>query len=146
MRVIGLDIGEKRVGVAVSDPGRRVATPVTVLDAAQLARDVRPLTRIIDDYEARLIVVGLPLTLEGAEGPQAARVRSFADRLSGILAVPIRFADERLSSVEAGRRMREAGADERRQRGAKDMVAASIFLQSYLDSLNSARPGEGDET
>lgn len=146
MRVLGLDIGEKRVGVAISDPGGRVATPLTVLDTRQLLRDGRPLTRLIDDYEIERVVAGLPLTFEGTEGPQAARVRQTVERLLPALAVPVDFADERLSSAEARRRMREAGADSRAQRGSTDMVAAAVFLQAYLDArrvgLRESEPPE----
>ena len=79
-------------------------------------------------------VLGLPLNMDGSEGPQAARVRSAATRLAGFLRVPIEFADERLSSSQASKAMHEAGASSRDQRGRLDMVAASLFLQSYLDA------------
>ncbi len=134
MRVLGLDIGEKRIGVAVSDPSGTVATPLTVLDAPSVLGDGAALARIVEDYEAELLVAGLPVSLAGEEGPQAGRVRRAAERLAGLVGLPLAFADERLTSVEASRRMREAGADERRQRGSKDMVAAAILLQAYLDS------------
>lgn len=134
MRLIGLDIGEKRIGVAVSDPSGSVATPLTVLDAARTMGDGRDLIRIISDYEAEGLVVGLPLTMGGTEGPQATRARRVAERLSLLTNTRLIFCDERLSSAEASRRMREAGVSEKGQRGSKDMVAASIFLQSYLDS------------
>ncbi|MDZ4168849.1 MAG: Holliday junction resolvase RuvX [Coriobacteriia bacterium] len=132
-RLLGLDIGEKRIGVAVSDPGRRVATPLTVLDAARVRADARELIRLIDQYEASGLIVGLPLTLSGEEGPQARRVRESIGRLAQFLPVPVSFVDERLTSSEAGRRMREAGLTEKQQRGSKDMVAAAILLQAYLD-------------
>lgn len=134
MRVIGLDIGERRIGVAVSDPTGTVATPLAVLDAARVLGDGQELQRIVDDYEVAEAVVGLPLTLEGAEGPQAARIRQAVRRLETLVRIRFRFTDERLSSAEASRRMREAGANERTQRGSKDMVAASIFLQADLDA------------
>lgn len=134
MRILALDIGERRIGVAVSDPSRRVATPLTVLDARTLARDIAPLLRIVRDYEAGLLVVGLPLTLAGHEGPQAARVRSAGDGLGERLGIPVAYHDERLTSAEAERAMAEAGADSRARRGAVDMVAASVLLQAYLDS------------
>lgn len=134
MRVLGLDIGEKRIGVAVSDAEGGVAVPVEVIDAPQEYGEGRRLQRLITDYEVGLIVVGLPLSLDGSEGPQARRVRMLASRLAEHIDVPFEFVDERLSSAEAGRRMREAGASERAQRGSKDMVAAAIFLQAYLDA------------
>jgi putative holliday junction resolvase len=137
VRILALDIGEKRIGVAVSDPTGTVATPVSVVDAAKAMGDGSPLRRLAEDYEAELLVVGLPLSLDGTEGPQAARVRTAAARLAGFLRLPVEFADERLSSAEATRVMAEAGLDERRQRGSKDMVAAAVFLQSYLDSRST---------
>ena len=143
MRVLGLDIGEKRIGVAVSDPSGTVATPLTVLDAPSVLGDGVALVRIVEDYEAELLVAGLPVSLAGEEGPQAARVRRAAERLAGLVGLPLAFADERLTSVEASRRMREAGADERRQRGSKDMVAAAILLQAYLDSPAVIPPSSG---
>jgi len=133
VRVLGLDIGEKRIGVAVSDSNARVATPLAVIDSAAAQRDGRELARIVDDYEIELVVVGLPFTLEGQEGPQARRVRTIAGRLAAFLTVPLDFADERLSSSEAKQRMRESGETERTMRGSVDMVAASLFLQAYLD-------------
>lgn len=133
-RILGLDIGEKRIGVALSDPDRRVAMPHVVLDASSVLAHGRDLVRLVEDYEVGEVVVGLPLSLDGTPGPQARRVRNVAERLAGFLRVPVTYIDERLTSREAGRRMREAGLSERQQRGAKDMVAAAILLQAYLDS------------
>lgn len=134
MRILALDIGEKRIGVAISDPSGRVATPLVVIDTASATRDGRDLVRLVDDYEVESLLVGLPLSMDGSEGPQARRVRAQAERLARFVTVPITFADERLSSAEASRRMSEAGASERSQRGSVDMVAAAVFLQAYLDA------------
>lgn len=135
MRTIALDIGEKRIGIAVSDPAGRVATPVTVLDTATVLGDGRALRRLVDDYEAERAVVGLPLSLDGTEGPQARRTRTLAGRMAPWLPAEVVFVDERLSSAEAKRRMAETGASERDMRGSVDMVAAAVLLQGYLDSL-----------
>lgn len=143
MRVLGLDIGEVRVGVAVSDAEGRVASPLAVLDARALAADLRPLARLVADYEAEALVVGLPVTLGGDEGPQAASVRRTAERLSQALGLPVVYVDERLSSAQARRAMREAGVAERKQRGALDKVAAAVMLQAWLDGQRS--PREVDE-
>jgi len=137
MRMLGLDIGERRVGVAVSDPDGRVATPLKVLPAP-LSADISALKRILEDYEVEVAVVGLPLSMNGSEGPQARAVREEVARLSGSVRLEWRFYDERLSSVAAKRMMSDAGVDSRKQRGSVDMVAASIMLQSYLDSLMAA--------
>ncbi|MDO8848608.1 MAG: Holliday junction resolvase RuvX [Coriobacteriia bacterium] len=132
MRALGLDIGSVRVGVAVSDPAGAVASPVTVLDASDL--DSGRLARIVEDYEAEMLVVGLPLTLAGEEGPQAALVRDTAERLAARLGLPLAFADERNSSAEAKRAMRSAGMSDKQQRGMVDKVAAALVLQSWLDA------------
>jgi putative Holliday junction resolvase len=134
VRALGLDIGSVRIGVAVSDPAGVVASPVTVLDARELAGDIRPLSRLAQDYEAEVLVVGLPLTLGGEEGPQAATVREQASVLAARLGLPLAFADERNSSAEAKRVMRAAGLSEREQRGTLDKVAAAIVLQTWLDA------------
>lgn len=139
MRVLGLDIGERRVGVAVSDPGGRVATPVKVLQAP-LSADLSSFRRVLDDYEVEMIVVGLPLSMDGSEGPQAALVRKEVARLAKAVVVEWRFQDERLSPIAAQRMMAEAGADSRKRRGSVDMVAASIMLQTFLDTKESQDP------
>jgi len=145
VRVIALDIGEKRIGVAVSDPSGTVATPLAVVDTVLAVSNGDKLKRIVQDYEPELVVVGLPLSMDGTEGEQARRVRDTTKRLARFLPERVEFIDERLSSVEASRRMREAGHDTRQQRGSVDMVAASIFLQEYLDA-RAASESKGDCT
>ena len=141
MRVLGLDIGEKRIGVAVSDPSGSVATPLAVLDARRALGDGQELARLVADYDVELLVAGLPLSLDGSEGPQALRVRSAAQRLAGLVSLPLEFADERLSSTEARRTMTDAGVTDRDKRGSIDMVAAAIFLQTYLDACRETTTG-----
>jgi putative Holliday junction resolvase len=143
VRILGLDIGEKRIGVAVSDPSGTVATPLAVIDARKAMGDGRELSRLVADYEAELLVAGLPLSLDGSEGPQAARVRAAAERLAKLVSLPVEFADERLSSTAARRAMTEAGVSDRDKRGSIDMVAAAIFLQSYLDAGRNSGAGPG---
>ena len=143
MRVLGLDIGETRVGVAVSDAEGRVATPLTVLDARSLEADATPIARLVEEYEAGMLVVGVPLTLGGDEGPQARDVRVRAERLSVTVGVPAAYWDERLSTAEARRAMREAGLTEREQRGALDKVAAALILQGWLDAKHGAAKEDG---
>jgi putative Holliday junction resolvase len=133
VRVLGLDIGEKRIGVAVSDRDAHVATPLVVLDARRTLADAVELRRILEDYEIGTIVAGLPLSLDGTVGPQAGRVARDVERLSVLIGRDIETIDERLTSAEAKRRMRETGASERVARGSIDMVAAAILLQTYLD-------------
>ena len=138
MRIFGLDIGETRIGVAVSDPTGSVATPLAVIDARKALGDGQELRRLAQDYEVELLVAGLPLSLDGGEGPQAVRVRGAAERLAAFTGLPLEFTDERLSSTEARRSMTAAGVSDRDKRGSVDMVAAAIFLQSYLDARRGA--------
>lgn len=129
-----MDIGEVRVGIAISDPGERVASPVTVLPSAEVKSCAKSFMRVLEDWEPELLVSGLPYTLSGEEGPQAARIRAFAAEVSKRTGIPVEFSDERLSSTEAKRSLREKGMSEREMRGKIDMIAASIFLQSWLDA------------
>ncbi|MDY0341499.1 MAG: Holliday junction resolvase RuvX [Coriobacteriia bacterium] len=138
MRALGLDIGSVRIGVAVSDPSGHIASPVTVLDARALACDLRPLVRLVEDYETECLIVGLPLTLSGDEGPQAQAVRGEAERLASAVGLPVEYADERLSSEEARRSMAASGMSEKEMRGAVDKVAAAIILQGWLDARKVA--------
>ena len=134
MRVLALDIGEVRVGVAVSDPSGSVASPVCVLPSAEVLAHAVTFRRVLEDWEPDLLVCGLPRTLSGEEGPQAERIRVQAQRIAKSCGLPLEFADERLSSAEAKRILREQGLSERSMRGKVDMVAASLFLQSWLDA------------
>lgn len=133
VRALGLDIGAARIGVAVSDPAGRIASPIAVLDARDANRALRELGEFVEDYEIERLVVGLPLTLSGEEGPQAADVRAIAERLADDLGVPVEYYDERHSSSEARKAMRAAGMTDKEQRGSLDKVAAAIVLQGWLD-------------
>lgn len=137
MRVLALDIGEVRVGVAVSDPSGRVASPVCVLPAQEVLAHAVTFRRVLEDWEPELLVCGRPMTLAGEEGPQAARVREQAERVAAACGLPLEFEDERLSSAEAKRILREQGLSERAVRGKVDMVAASLFLQAWLDARHN---------
>ena len=145
MRVLALDIGEKRVGVAVSDPSGTIASPLCVLDASAVLSGGREVTRLVEDYDAALVLIGLPRSLDGTEGPQAARVRAAGERLAARIPVPVAYADERLSSIEARRSLNEAGMSDRQKRGTVDMIAASLFLQTYLDAART-RDASRDES
>jgi len=138
MRIMALDIGEKRVGIAVSDPGESVASPVCVLPSADVRSCAKPFRLVIEDWEPDLLLCGLPYTLTGEEGPQAQRIREFADAVGKATGISIEFADERLSSAEAKRSLREKGLSEKAMRGKVDMIAASLFLQAWLDARRSA--------
>lgn len=137
MRVLALDIGEVRVGIAVSDPEGRVASPVAVLPAQEVLAHASTFHRVLEDWEPVLLVCGLPRTLAGDEGPQAARIKEQALKIGETCGLPLEFVDERLSSAEAKRILREQGLSERSMRGKVDMVAASLFLQSWLDARHT---------
>ncbi len=133
MRILALDIGEVRVGVAVSDPSERVASPICVLPTNEVLAGSKSFRLVLEDWEPELLLCGLPYTMAGEEGPQAQRIREAASRIARASGLPVEFTDERLSSREAKRSLREKGLDERAMRGKVDMIAASIFLQAWLD-------------
>lgn len=134
MRALALDIGEVRVGIAASDATGTVASPVKVLPANEVLSLTRPFRLVIEDYEPDVLVCGRPKTMSGEDGPQAEKLMAQALDLGNRLGIPVEFADERLSSSEAKRILREQGVSERNMRGKVDMIAASLFLQAWLDS------------
>ncbi len=141
MRSIGLDIGGRRIGVSISDPLGISASPLEVL------HDLDPeglrgyVEKKAEDEGVKTVVVGLPLTLSGREGEQARLTRRYADELEGIKGVRVVLWDERLSTVEARRRLREAGSS---VRGRADAEAAAVILQSFLDSERAVKAGVED--
>lgn len=141
MRVLALDIGQVRCGIAVSDAAEKVATPVCVLPMEEVNAHAASFRRVIEDWEPEMIVCGLPLTMSRAEGPQAKRIRTVADKVQRATGLPVEFADERLSSQEAKRILHEEGYKEREMRGKVDMIAASLTLQAWLDSRRNRREG-----
>lgn len=135
VRALGVDPGTKRIGLAVSDLSGTIASPLTVLQRSRSAQhDLREIARVAHEEEAEVIVVGLPINMDGSEGPAAKRARAEAERLATVVGVPVELHDERRTTVSADRSMLEAGlnAVERRQR--VDKVAAAIMLQSWLDA------------
>ena len=144
---IGVDVGSVRVGVAASDPSGLLATPVRTLarDTSATAADLAELGRLVAEVEALEVVVGLPRTLAGHEGPAAVEARQYARRLAVLVApVAVRLVDERLTTVDAHRSLRESGVDGRRQRAVVDQAAAVLILQAALDAERSSGrpPGE----
>lgn len=140
MRVMALDIGEVRVGVAVSDPSERVASPICVLPASEVCSCAKSFRRVLEDWEPELLVCGLPYSLNGQEGPQAKRIRAAAAQISAGCGIDHVFTDERMSSSEAKRSLRESGMSEKNMRGKVDMIAASLFLQAWLDERATSKP------
>ena len=132
MRVLGLDIGEKRIGVAVADTTAGLAMPLRVMNAQEVIDNAQSWRMLVQDNKPDLLVCGLPKTMRGATGQQAARIRELAERIAQSCGVPLEFADERLSSAEAKRVLRAQGLSEREMRGKIDSVAASLFLETWL--------------
>jgi putative Holliday junction resolvase len=135
-RRLGVDVGKVRVGVAVSDPDGILATPlVTVPRDLTDAADIAELNRLVGEHGAVQVVVGLPVRLNGQEGPAAIDIRAYADRLARVVApVPVVLTDERMSTVVATRRLAERGVRGKRQRAVVDQAAAVEILQSWLDA------------
>ncbi len=134
MRALALDVGERRVGVAISDPLGLWARPLTVIARRSRREDYEAISRLVEEYEASCVVVGHPLSMDGQPGRQARRVERYAAGLAEQLNVPVVLWDERLSTAEAERLLRESGETSREFRGRVDAVAAAVILQSYLDA------------
>jgi putative Holliday junction resolvase len=133
-RVMALDVGERRIGVALSDPTRMLASPLTTIRAVPRSTAVKRILTLIRDYQVTALVVGLPLTMNGDIGPQATLVQQFVDELRPLIDIPIFFVDERLTTVAAERMMIDLKIKPEQRRARIDEVAASIILQDFLDS------------
>ena len=133
MRILAIDVGEKRCGVAVSDADAKIALPLRVVSTEEIMHKAPAFQRILEDYEPELLVCGLPVSLDGKEHQQALRIRSLATQIAEDTGLSLVFVDERYSSDEARRILRESGHDERSMRGKIDAVAASLMLQAYLE-------------
>ena len=145
---MGVDVGSVRIGVAVSDPDGILATPVETVRRDRTDRHLRRLMQLVTELEAVEVVVGLPRTLADRTGPSAEDAIGLADELARSVApVPVRLADERLTTVTAQRSLREAGVRARGQRAMIDQAAAVGILQSWLDQRRVAvgTHGEGDD-
>ena len=135
MRVLALDVGDRRIGVALSDPTRTIATPLMTIHRVAEKRDQETIADLVREHAVDLIVIGLPKTLRDELGYQARRVMSFGERLAKVVDVPIVYWDERHSTVDAERIVRARGRRRSRSpREALDDVAAAVILQFYLDS------------
>jgi putative Holliday junction resolvase len=137
-RILGIDPGTRRIGLALSDPTGTIAEPLETIDTRRTPRWMDRLREIVERYDVGEIVVGLPVTLAGREGESARMARELAARVERELDRPVRLWDERLSTAEARRVLR----GERAEKGAADRVAAALVLQSYLEAHGGA--GEAD--
>lgn len=142
---MGLDPGSKRIGVALADPSGMLATPHAVLEADPRKRLAESLKKICAEKDVDRIVVGLPLRMDGGEGPAAETARAFAAWVGETLGLPVEFWDERLSTVTAEQALIEGGVRRDKRRQVVDMIAAQIFLQHYLDSRMPAVPPQFEE-
>ena len=132
---MGLDLGTRRVGVAVCDSDGTVATPVeTLIRGGNAARDREQIAARVREWEAEILVVGLPRSLDGGEGPAAVAARAEIAALARVVAVPVVAHDERLTTVIAERRLAEQNIRGRARRKAVDQAAAAVMLQSWLDA------------
>jgi putative Holliday junction resolvase len=141
VRAVGLDLGSKRIGVAVSDTTGTLASPYEVVDrSGDRARDHRTLVALAEDLGAERIVVGLPLSLDGRTGPAAAAVLEEVQELAATTSIPVETYDERLTTVSAERALREQGVKGRRRRQVIDKAAAAVLLQAWLDGRRHRPP------
>jgi len=134
MRILAIDYGSTRIGLALSDPTGTLARPLPYLPAKADARLARELAELVGKEEVHLILLGLPRHMDGSVGEAAARVQAFAVLLGQTTPIRVQLIDERLSTVQASRQLQEAGRNARQQRGKIDSEAAAVLLQGYLDS------------
>jgi putative Holliday junction resolvase len=142
MRFLALDIGKRRIGVAVSDPLGLVARPLRTLRSVSLNADIANVIDIARELEAESIVVGDPLHMSGDAGIMSDRSHKFGEALRQASGLPIEYCDERLTSVEAQRILQESGVPPKKAREQIDAVAAAVILQSYLNTLKPPRSGQ----
>jgi len=135
MRLMALDIGDRRIGVALSDPGQVLARGLQVLHCRSRERDMAVIASLAKEHEVEKIVVGYPRRLDGTVGEQARKVEAYAAELQEVVKIPVILWDERLSTIRAQRAMIEAGRKRRERKERLDAVAAAVILQDYLDSL-----------
>jgi putative Holliday junction resolvase len=131
---VALDLGDVRIGIALSDPDRRVAVPIGTVHVGRPPGELKAIANLVADHGAGLVVVGLPLRMDGSRGDRAVQAEAFAATLRQVLEVPVELFDERLTTVEAERGLREAGVHGRRRRAVVDAAAARVLLQGWLDA------------
>lgn len=131
-RWLGLDLGNVRIGVALSDSLGLTAQPLTVLQSQGTQQDLITIGQLVDEHQVSQVIVGLPINMDGTESKQTQKIRDFAGKLAGRLNIPLFFVDERLTSKQAERMMSDSGVKSKDQRGKVDQVAAAILLDSAL--------------
>jgi putative holliday junction resolvase len=133
-KVMALDLGEKRIGVALSDTTRTIASPYSVINRKSRAEDIERYRRLISEQEVGLLVIGLPIPLSGVEGQRAAWVRDYGEECARHLPVAVEYWDESLTTKEAEASLREQGRRGKKIKDRVDAVAAALILQAYLDA------------
>jgi putative Holliday junction resolvase len=136
-RILGLDVGDKRIGVAVSDELRKIAQPVQTVERTSTPKDFQAIAEIADQYEAASVVVGLPIRLDGTSSPQTEKVREFIKQLKRYITIPVVSWDERLTTTAAEASLIEADVSRKARRKIIDSVAAQLMLQHFLDCSGS---------
>ncbi len=133
MKILALDIGTVRIGIATSDIMEIIASAYEVYKRKSTSEDVKHVAQIVEDLSVGEIVIGLPLKMDGSEGTSVEMAKSFGNELAKLVSVPIVYQDERLSTVEAQRILIESGMRREKRKGKIDSIAATIILQTYLD-------------
>ena len=144
-RVLAVDLGSRRIGVALSDPTGTVAAPLETIAHRERRKDIAAVAALARAHGVARIVLGWPRNMDGTSGPAARRAEAFAEALRRVAGVPVDLWDERLSTVAADRALRDADVKRERRRALRDQIAAALILQSYLDAgsrTTSPRPGE----
>lgn len=130
---MGLDIGDKRIGVALSDPGEILASPLTIIERTDETEDIEKIVSLATKHQVSQIVVGLPLSLSGSIGEQAEKVHIFVNHLTRHTGIPVILRDERLTTVSAKRLLKDARTKKTKEKIRDDAFAAALILQGYLD-------------
>lgn len=139
-RVLALDVGERRIGVAMSDMTATLSSPLTTVNGRVVERAIEQIVALVRQHEVQEVVVGWPLNMNGDVGPQAQRVRAFADKLEAALGKTVILFDERLTSVVAEQILRDMGVRPEKRRERIDEIAASVILQDFLEQRRTSEP------
>jgi putative holliday junction resolvase len=139
MAIAGLDLGKRRIGLAIADNEGLAVHPIGALERRSVVRDLELIRSRFVEFEVTRVVIGLPLNMDGTAGPAARAAEAFADRLRDSTGLPVELFDERLTSFEAEERLRELSGKRARDKGTVDAVAASIILESWLSHRRSAQ-------
>ena len=140
MTILCLDVGDRRIGLAVSDPGNLIAIPIGALHRTRLDRDISGVLQRAEERDVDELVVGIPISLDGRLGHQARKVGAFVEALRKRTSMPVHGVDERFSTAEAERLLQQAGIQPSRDREKVDAAAAAVILQEYLDGLRAGSP------